>query len=191
MIDILNVALGERQDIKLTKRTFDEHKISANAQESHLEAGDIFEIITNSLAYDLDVNSSKRIANSLGKGVLYYYYLEKNSATQRAIIKFINQLLMNLKEERDELNAKQILNENLKVFWLSEKLYPYNFSLFNRPNVSTMDHCTFYFIKTERHKYLYEILIDNDLSDVEQLSNVFDWFKNHAERPDLIKLIGV
>lgn len=189
LIEILNVALGERQDIKLTKRTFDEHKASANAQESHLEEGDIFEIMTNSLTYDLDGNSSKMIANSLRNGVRYYYYLEKNSATQRALIKFLHQLLMNLKEECDELAAKQILNENLYLYWLPEKRYPYSFSLFNRPNASTMDHCTFYFIKTERHKYLYEILIDNDSVDVERLASVFYWFKNNIERLDLSKLI--
>ena len=69
--------ISESGDVKFSRHTFDSHKDSSAAQESHLISGDEFEIMTNSLTYDMDKKSLNMIAKSLANGVIYYYYLEK------------------------------------------------------------------------------------------------------------------
>ncbi len=187
LIKLANIALSENSDVKFSKRTFDKHKDSALAQESHLKKGDTFEIMTNTLTYDLDDRSLNMISNSLCNGVIYNYYLEKNSLVSICLQKFILALFHRIeKVSKNKESALGIIRNTLHIYWIEEDTYIYNFSLFNRPLSNAPDHCTFYFIK--RKNVLYEALIETVPHMVEDLKRVFSYFRRNKEL-DILEII--
>lgn len=182
LMKVINRALGESSDIKLNKRTFSVHKTNPEAQESRLDFGDRFEIMTNSLTYDLDHESLTMIAGSLSKNVKYTYYLEKNKFTSNHLEKFINGLIYSLKDKHSDNEIKDLIKTNLQIFWLPENTYPYSFTLINRPKAYNVDHCSLYFIKLEDKYYIYEVLLDKDQDLVEDLRYVFSQFRQYMPK---------
>lgn len=69
LMKVINRTLGESSDIQLNRHTFSVHKTNPSAQESRLVAGDSFEIMTNTLTYDLDSDSIFCMISS--HGILY------------------------------------------------------------------------------------------------------------------------
>lgn len=189
LMKVINRALGESSDIKLNKRTFSVHKSNPEAQESRLVAGDMFEIMTNSLTYDLDEESIRMIAHSLSINVKYYYYLEKNNTTINLLGKFINGIYHSLSEQYSREQILRFIEENLQVFWLPENTYPYSFTLINRPMAYTIDHCSLYFIKKEDEYYLYEVLLDKAQDLVVDLRYVFTQFRQNMQKAILINYL--
>lgn len=182
LMKVINRALGEGSDVKLTKKTFNDHKTNPNAQESRLCKGDTFEIMTNSLTYDLDMGSINMIANSLASGVNYYYYLEENKNTVREIKKFINGIYFVLGEHHTNDDISAFLKDHLFIYWLPENTYPYSFTLINRPHSHTIDNCSLYFVKREPELYLYEVLLNNEQELVDDLRIAFDDFRKNLSR---------
>ena len=190
IIEVLNFALGEHQSFKLVQRTFDEHKNCEVAQESHLQQGDCLEVMTNTLTYDLDYSSAQMIANSLSKNVRYVYYLEKNDATCKAVVKFVNQFMRFLTENHDISEAVSIISRNLELYWLPFNKFPYSFALFDRPVEANLDHCVFYFLRDgKKCKYIYETRLENGQNEVAILSKVFKWFRHTFEKIDIQSIV--
>lgn len=176
---IVNMALSESCDVKFSRHTFDKHKDNGAAQESHLKKGDVFEIMTNTLTYDLDDRSLVMISNNLCEGVKYNYYLEKNSLVSDCLVKFVRSLYQRIKDSCGSVEkANKVIEETLHLYWIEEGAYIYNFSLFNRSESNIRDHCTFYFIKK---KILYEALLETVPHMVEDLKKVFAYFKKNQE----------
>lgn len=185
LMKVINRALGEGADVKLEKRTFSGHKTNPNAQESRLIGGDTFEIMTNSLTYDLDMDSIEMIAISLSNGVKYYYYLEQNKKTKKELTKFINGIYFVLGKSFSPEQINAFLYNNLFVYWLPENTYPYSFTLINRPLAFTIDNCSLYFVKKEDQLYLYEVLLNEEQELVDALKTVFKTFKINLKRVEL------
>ncbi|MDE6413982.1 MAG: hypothetical protein K2K48_01075 [Anaeroplasmataceae bacterium] len=190
LMKVINRALGESSDIKLSKRTFTVHKTNPAAQESRLVEGDMFEIMTNSLTYDLDLDSIKMIAKSLSMNVKYYYYLEKNKYTLNFLGKFINGIYYSLSDSFSHEKILDFIYKNLHMYWLPENTYPYSFTLINRPKAYNIDHCSLYFIKKEDEYYLYEILLDKAQDLVDELRNVFFQFRLNMPNINLLNYLS-
>lgn len=190
LMKVINRALGESSDIVLNKRTFSVHKSNPEAQESRLVAGDMFEIMTNSLTYDLDAESIKMIAHSVSINVKYYYYLEKNKFTVNFLAKFINGIYFYLIEKYSREEILSFIENNLHIFWLPENTYPYSFTLINRPKAYNIDHCSLYFIKKEDEYYLYEVLLDHAQDLVDDLRYVFTQFRQNMQKVALLNFLG-
>lgn len=186
LMRIINRALGESSDTKLNKRSFSFHKSNPEAQESRLVSGDTFEIMTNSLTYDLDMGSIQMIAHSLSINAKYYYYLEQNEFVSNNLGKFINGLFFALSSDYSDIEIKKIIEKNLHIFWLPINSYPYSFTLINRPKANSIDHCSLYFVKSTDKKYcIYEVLLNKDQDLVEDLRYVFSQFKNNMPKVKL------
>lgn len=189
LMKVINRTLGESSDIQLNRRTFSVHKNNPSAQESRLVAGDSFEIMTNTLTYDLDSDSIKMIANSLSLGVRYYYYLEENTYTVNLLGKFINGLYFVLVQTYSREQIIAFFLENLHIYWLPENTYPYSFTLINRPKAFSIDHCSFYFIKKEDEYQLYEVLLDQAQDLVDDLRYIFTQFRQNMKKADPLQYI--
>lgn len=190
IIQVLNFGLGEHQSFKLVQRTFDEHKKSEVAQESHLQQGDCLEVMTNTLTYDLDYNSCQMIASSIAKKVRYIYYLEENDATRKSVVKFVNQLIRFLSERHSKEEIDAIISKNLELYWLPVNKFPYSFALFDRPEEATLDHCVFYFLRDgTKCKYIFETRLENAQNEVAVLSKVFKWFRTTFEKIDTHEIL--
>ncbi|MCH5179743.1 MAG: toll/interleukin-1 receptor domain-containing protein [Erysipelotrichales bacterium] len=189
LMKVINRTLGESSDIKLAKHTFMVHKTNPSAQESRLVSGDTFQIMTNSLTYDLDADSIRMIANSISIGVKYYYYIEKNKITYNFLGKFIKGLCYSMASSYSYEHKIKILCENLHIYWLPENTYPYSFTLINRPQSYDIDHCSFYFIKKEKEYQLYEVLLDKAQDLVDDLRYIFSQFRQNMPRVDLLEYL--
>lgn len=184
LMKVINRALGEGSDVKLNKKTFSGHKNNPSAQESRLVKGDTFEIMTNSLTYDLDSESIRMISNSISNGVHYYYYLERNNKTRRELKKFLNGIYYVLEETFLQEEIECLVQENLFIYWLPENVYPYSFTLINRPKAYTIDNCSLYFVKKEEQYYLYEVLLNEEQELVDCLREVFNVFRKNITAED-------
>lgn len=189
LMKIINRALGESVDVHLSKKTFSSHKDNPSAQESKLVQGDSFEIMTNSLTYDLDTDSIYMISDSISNGVRYYYYLENNSKTKKEIRKFLNGIYFALNDRFSKEEIDTIIQKNLALYWLPQNVYPYSFTLINRPKAYTIDNCSLYFVKKEEQYYLYEVLLNEEQELVDCLRDVFNLFKRNIKKVDLRKIV--
>ena len=181
--------ISESGDVKFSRHTFDSHKDSSAAQESHLISGDEFEIMTNSLTYDMDKKSLNMIAKSLANGVIYYYYLEKNSRIMQVIKKFCIALLNKIIDLGfSSSDSMSLIRDHLHIYWLPDGKFIYSFSLFNRPKSNIIDHCTFYFVK--RQTVLYEAFLENLPTLVDKLKVVFTAFREY-EKVDICLLANI